>query len=94
MSARAAKPLTVGSLVAADKGVTLHCACGHKTALLPAQVAEMAHPRSSLLDFKRRFRCTMCGRTGSSDDIRIATFDVAPALANGRPQINLPRARQ
>lgn len=93
MPTRAAKLLTVGSLVAADKGVTLHCACGHKTALLPAQVAEMAHPRSSLLDFKRRFRCTMCSRSGSSDEIRIATFDVAPAIAAG-PQTNLPRARQ
>ena len=94
MPNRSAKPLTVGSLVASDKGVILHCKCGHKTALLPAQIAAMAHPQSSLIDLRRRFRCTMCGRSGAGDGIRVATFDVAPALSAARPQPTLPRARQ
>lgn len=80
MPNRTAKPLTVGSLVASDKGVNIHCKCGHKTALLPAQIAAMAPPQSSLLDLKRRFRCTMCARSGAGDDVRLAIFEVAPAL--------------
>lgn len=85
MPNRPTKPLTVGSLVASTKGVNLLCKCGHKTALLPAQIAAMAHPASSLADFKHRFRCTMCGRSGASDDIRMTTFAVAPVLGGAAP---------
>ena len=69
------RPLTVGALLDAAQGVNLHCKCGHRTALLPAQIAAMAHPDTRLLEFKRRFRCSMCGRTGASDDIRLDTFE-------------------
>jgi hypothetical protein len=34
----------------------------------------MAHPETRLLAFKRRFRCSMCGRSGATDDIRLDTF--------------------
>lgn len=44
----------------------------------------MAHPETRILDFKRRFRCSMCGRSGASDDIRLTTFEVvAPFIDRG-----------
>jgi hypothetical protein len=70
------RPLTVGSLLDASRGVNLHCKCGHRTALLPAQIAGMSHPQTRLTAFKRRFRCSMCGRSGAGDDIRLTTFEV------------------
>ena len=70
--------MTVGALVERDRGVNLVCKCGHRTALLPDQLAKMAHPQTQLLDFKRRFRCSMCGRSG--DDIRMTTFALTAAL--------------
>ena len=81
MSAVSSRPMTVGALVERDRGVNLACRCGHKTALLPDQLAKMAHPRTRLLDVKRRFRCSMCGRSGASDDIRMTTFALTPILA-------------
>lgn len=83
--------LTVGALLDASQGVNLHCNCGHRTALLPAQIAAMAHPATRLLEFKRRFRCSMCGRSGASDDIRLDTFEATTPFvdvgdfANVRP---------
>lgn len=68
------RPLTIGSLLDNGDGINLHCKCGHRTALLPAQIAAMAHPQTRLRAFKQRFRCSMCGRTGASDDIRLETF--------------------
>lgn len=68
--------ITVGSLIRSDRGIKLACACGHKTALLPAQLATMAHPETSVLAFKRRFRCSMCGRSGAGSEIRLSTFVV------------------
>src|SRR5262245_13934283 len=70
------RALTVGSLVERDQGINLHCKCGHRTALLPAQIAGMAHPQTRMLDFKRKFRCSMCGRSGASEDIALTTFEV------------------
>ena len=93
MPSPTAKVLTVGSLVAADKGVNLVCKCGHRTALLPTQIAAMAHPSTSILNLKRRFRCSMCGRPGASNEIRATTFEVAPALRGSDPQSNVPRVR-
>ena len=75
------RPLTVAALLAGDKGVALRCKCGHRTALLPAQVAKMAPPATRLLDVKRRFRCSMCGRSGATDDIRMTLFAVPPPLS-------------
>jgi hypothetical protein len=69
--------LTIGTLLSRDQGINLRCACGHRTALLPAQMAAMAHPATRILDFKRRFRCSMCGASGAGDDIRATVFDVA-----------------
>jgi hypothetical protein len=69
--------LTIGSIQDRDQGINLRCACGHRTALLPAQIPAMAHPATRLMDFKRRFRCSMCGTSGASDDIRLTLFDVA-----------------
>jgi hypothetical protein len=68
--------ITIGSLVKSDRGIKLVCACGHKTALLPAQLSAMAHPETSALNFKRRFRCSMCGRNGASNEIKLSTFAV------------------
>jgi hypothetical protein len=83
--------VTVGALLRAAKGVNLLCKCGHRTALLPAQIAAMAHPERTVLDFKRRFRCSMCGRSGASDDIRLSTFEVAePFVGADQPH---PRPR-
>jgi hypothetical protein len=76
------RQLTVGTLVKRGQGVNLFCACGHKTALLPEQVAKLAHPEMRLLDLKRRMRCTMCGRSGGDDDVRISLFAV-PAIIGG-----------
>lgn len=90
---RATRPrsiLTVGSLLRDGEGVTLRCACGHRTALLPTQVAALAHPETPLLDFKRRFRCSMCGASGSGNGIRLTTFAVAPALAGDAPLHDTP----
>jgi hypothetical protein len=70
------RTLTVGSLVESDQGINLQCKCGHRTALLPAQIASMTHPQTRVLDFKRKFRCSMCGRSGASDDITLTTFEV------------------
>jgi hypothetical protein len=74
--------MTVGALVERDRGVNLVCKCGHKTALLPDQLAKMAHPATRLLDFKRRFRCSMCGRSGVSDEIRMTTFALTRAIGD------------
>lgn len=75
---RTARPqvITIGSLIRGDRGIKLACACGHKTALLPAQLASMAHPDTSALNFKRRFRCSMCGRSGAGNEIKLSTFAV------------------
>ena len=70
------RTLTVGSLLDSDQGINLQCKCGHRTALLPAQIAGIAHPQMRVLDFKRKFRCSMCDRSGASDDITLTTFDV------------------
>jgi len=75
------RQLTVGTLVKRGQGVNLFCACGHKTALLPEQVAKLAHPETRLLDVKRRFRCSMCGRRGGDDDVRISLFAVPTIVA-------------
>lgn len=80
MSAISPRPMTVGALVERGRGVNLACRCGHKTALLPDQLAKMAHPETRLLDFKRRFRCSMCGRSGTSNEIRMTTFVLTTAL--------------
>lgn len=80
MSSISPRPMTVGALVERDRGVNLVCGCGHKTALLPEQLAKLAHPQTRLLSFKRRFRCSMCGRSGGSDEIRMTTFALAAAL--------------
>lgn len=82
--------MTVGTLVERARGVNLKCSCGHKTALLPEQLAKMAHPATKLLDFKRRFRCSMCGRSGASDEVRMTTFALTAALgerAAQRPRV-------
>jgi hypothetical protein len=75
--------LTIGSLQSSDQGINLRCACGHRTALLPAQMSAMAHPATRVLDFKRRFRCSMCGLSGASEDIRLTLFDVAAPFIDG-----------
>jgi hypothetical protein len=87
--------LTIGSLLSRDQGINLRCSCGHRTALLPAQMSAMAHPATRVLDFKRRFRCSMCGASGARDDIRATVFDVAaPFVDSGdaRPEAPLKRA--
>jgi len=71
------RPVTIGALLRDERGINLQCKCGHKTSLLPAQIAAMAHPETRVLDFKRRFRCSMCGRSGAGDDIRLTTFALA-----------------
>ncbi|MEQ1864625.1 MAG: hypothetical protein ABL996_08220 [Micropepsaceae bacterium] len=85
--------LTVGSLSSRAQGINLRCACGHRTALLPAQIAAMAHPETRVLDFKRRFRCSMCGASGAGDDIRVAVFDVAAVFVDGARPDELPAKR-
>jgi hypothetical protein len=72
--AKQQRALTIGSLLDSGNGLNVHCKCGHRTALLPAQLAAMAHPQTRLQAFKRRFRCSMCGRSGAGDDIRLDTF--------------------
>jgi hypothetical protein len=90
---RAARPaLTVGSLIESDRGINLACKCGHKTSLLPGHIATMAHPAVRLLDFKRRFRCSMCGRSGAGDEIKLATFEVAAPFASKNDADVAPRA--
>jgi hypothetical protein len=87
--------LTIGTLLSRDQGINLRCSCGHRTALLPAQMSAMAHPATRVLDFKRRFRCSMCGASGARDDIRATVFDVAaPFVDSGdaRPEAPLKRA--
>jgi hypothetical protein len=84
--------MTVGALLERGRGVVLKCGCGHKTALLPEQLTKMAHPHTRLLDFKRRFRCSMCGRSGASDEIKLTTFALTSAVA-GRPPAR-PRAER
>jgi hypothetical protein len=69
------RALTIGLLIESSRGINLHCKCGHRTALLPAQLAVMAHPQTRLLAFKRRVRCSMCGRSGAGDDVRLETFE-------------------
>ncbi len=91
MSGTSSRPMTVGALVERARGVNLVCKCGHKTALLPDQLAKLAHPATRLLDFKRRFRCSMCGRSGASDEIRMTTFALTAAL--GERAAPGPRAR-
>jgi hypothetical protein len=68
--------MTIRALVERGRGVTVVCRCSHRTALLPDQLAKMAHPETKLLDFKRRFRCSMCGCSGASHAIRLTTFAV------------------
>jgi hypothetical protein len=88
--------LTVGSLLDSSQGINLLCKCGHKTALLPAQIAGLAHPQTRITAFKRRFRCSMCGRSGAGDDIRLTTFEVAtPFVDHGddAPQRRGPPSR-
>ena len=86
--------LTVGSLIDSRRGINLVCKCGHKTSLLPAHMATMAHPQTRVLDFKRRFRCTMCGRSGTSPDIRLTTFEVAaPFVDDGGLHKRVPGGR-
>ena len=77
--------MTVGSLVNHGRGLNLFCACGHKTALLPEQLAKLAHPEARLLDVWRRFRCSMCGRTGASGEIRLVPFTVPGQIGGRRP---------
>jgi hypothetical protein len=67
--------LTVGSLLGRNQGINLRCICGHRTALLPAQISQMTHPATKVLDFARRFRCSMCGVSGASGDLRVTLFD-------------------
>ncbi|MCE9521123.1 MAG: hypothetical protein K8S25_01670 [Alphaproteobacteria bacterium] len=74
--------LTIGSVLSSGQGVNLRCACGHRTALLPGQISAMAHPETRVLDFKRRFRCSMCGASGASDDVRLTLFAVAAAFSD------------
>lgn len=83
--------ITIGSLVKSDRGIKLVCACGHKTALLPMQLSTMAHPETSALNFKRRFRCSMCGRSGASNEIRLSTFAVeAPFTGENEERAGFP----
>jgi hypothetical protein len=89
---RPRKTLTVGSLLDRNQGINLHCKCGHRTALLPVQISAMAHAETRVLELKRRFRCSMCGRSGESDDIRVATFEVAmPLMEDGGPFVRPSR---
>jgi len=77
--------ITIGAIVAEDCGVNLLCRCGHKTSLLPAQISALAKAETRLADFKRRFKCSMCGRLGSSTEIQLKTFTVPDSLSNRRP---------
>lgn len=85
--ARPRRTLTLGSLIEGGKGINLQCKCGHRTALLPEQITAMAHPQTRVLEFKRRFRCSMCGRSGASEDVQLTTFEVmAPFIDRGDSQ--------
>ena len=96
MAARVQRPIggraTIGAIVAEDCGVNLLCRCGHKTSLLPAQITALAKPETRLADFKRRFKCSMCGRLGSSAEIELKTF-VVPESLSERPSTRASRAR-
>jgi len=74
-------PVTVGAAIRNDYGINLHCKCGHRTSLPPVQLAELAPPETPLLDFKRRFRCSMCGRHGASDAIALTCVRVDAPFA-------------
>jgi len=87
--------LTIGSLRSRDQGINLRCKCGHRTSLLPAQISAMTHSATRVLDFKRRFRCSMCGTSGASDDIRLTVFDVAaPFIEGAAPRPEAPPAKR
>ena len=85
------RQLTVGSLLQRGHGINLFCACGHKTAVLPEQLAKLAPPETRLLDLRRRVRCSMCGLSGASGDIRMTTFAV-PTIVGARDPLR-PRTR-
>jgi hypothetical protein len=88
------RTLTIGSLLDSGSGLNVHCKCGHRTALLPAQLAAMAHPQTRLQTFKRRFRCSMCGRSGASDEIRLDTFAATtPFVDMGDAHVPQPASR-
>jgi hypothetical protein len=92
MTRAAPRPtLTAGALIESARGINLLCKCGHKTSLLPSQIATMTHPRTRVLDFKRRFRCSMCGRSGASSEIAMSLFDVAPFLDADAAARSAPR---
>ena len=74
-------PVTVGAAIRNDYGINLHCKCGHRTSLPPAQLVALAPPETPMLDFKRRFRCSMCGRRGATGGITLTFFPVAEAFA-------------
>jgi len=80
MATRTSGLETTGAIVAADCGINLLCRCGHRTSLLPAQIAALAAPDTRLVDFKRRFKCSMCGRLGSGREIRLKTFTLPPGF--------------
>ena len=82
--------ITIGAIVAEDRGVNLLCRCGHKTSLLPAQISAIAKAETRLADFKRRFKCSMCGRLGSSTEIELKTFAVPESLSE-HPSARAPR---
>lgn len=91
---RPRRTLTLGSLIEGGKGINLQCKCGHRTALLPEQIAAMAHPQTRVLEFKRRFRCSMCGRGGAGDDIQLTAFEVmAPFIDRGDQPRRTPASR-
>lgn len=94
MAARPHRPTnstsTIGAIVAQECGVNLLCRCGHRTSLLPAQISALAKPETRLTDFKRRFKCSMCGRLGSSAEIQLKTFVVPEALAE---RVRMPRSK-
>jgi hypothetical protein len=85
-------PLTIGSLLDGGNGINLRCKCGHRTALLPAQIAAMAHPQTRLRAFKQRFRCSMCGRSGASDEIRLETFAATTPFVDAGDVVVPPRS--
>lgn len=90
---RSNEPVTTGAIVAEAQGINLICRCGHRTSLLPAQIASLAKPDTRVADFKRRFTCSMCGRRGSSGEIQLKTFAVPEALACERRPPRTPRSR-
>ena len=86
-------PVTVGAAIRNDYGINLHCKCGHRTSLPPAQLAGLVPPETRILDFKRRFRCSMCGRRGTSDGITLSCFPVAEPFT-ARAEIRETPARK